>query len=137
GALAMLGRRPAPFCQVPQAAGGSWDQDGRDPAEIEANLDRVYHLDEPLLRQYGRYLLSIVQGDFGPSFQYKDFTVTELIRGGFPVSLRLGGLAIVVAFLIGTTLGCYAALRQNSAADAAVMAAAMSGVTIPNFVMAP
>jgi oligopeptide transport system permease protein len=119
------------------APGGPFDQERRVPAEIEANLDRVYHLDEPLYRQYGRYLANIARGDFGPSFQYKDFTVTELIRGGFPVSLRLGGVAILLAFLVGTTLGTLAALKQNSWIDFAVMISAMSGITVPNFVTAP
>jgi oligopeptide transport system permease protein len=127
----------AAFFMMRLAPGGPFDQERRVPAEVEGNLNRVYHLDEPLVQQYGRYLVNIVRGDFGPSFQYKDFTVTELIAGGFPVSLRLGGIAIVLAFLIGALLGTWAALRQNSWLDFAVMATAMSGITIPNFVMAP
>ncbi len=83
----------AAFFMMRLAPGGPLDQERRVPAEVEGNLNRVYHLDEPLVQQYGRYLVNIVRGDFGPSFQYKDFTVTELIAGGFPVSLRLGGCA--------------------------------------------
>jgi len=127
----------AAFFMMRLAPGGPFDQERRVPAEVEGNLNRVYHLEEPLVEQYGRYLVNIVRGDFGPSFQYKDFTVTELIAGGFPVSLRLGGCAIVLAFLVGALLGTWAALRQNSWLDFAVMATAMSGITIPNFVMAP
>jgi oligopeptide transport system permease protein len=74
---------------------------------------------------------------FGPSFQYRDYTVTELIMTGFPVSLTLGGTAILVALLGGVTAGCIAALRQNSVADHGVMAVSMTGISIPNFVMAP
>jgi oligopeptide transport system permease protein len=125
------------FFMMRLAPGGPFDQERRVPAEVEANLNRVYHLDEPLVQQYGRYLLNIVRGDFGPSFQYKDFTVTELIATGFPVSLRLGGIAILLALMIGATLGTIAALKQNSGIDYAVMAGAMTGITIPNFVMAP
>jgi len=127
----------AAFFMMRLAPGGPFDQERRVPVEIAGNLERVYHLDEPLLRQYGRYLANIAQGDFGPSFQYKDFTVTELIAGGFPVSLRLGGLAMLLAVGLGVALGSCAALHQNSTLDAVVMTAAMSGVTIPNFVMAP
>jgi len=127
----------AAFFIMRLAPGGPFDHERRVPAEVESNLNRVYHLDEPLLRQYGRYLVNIAAGDFGPSFQYKDFTVTELIATGFPVSLRLGGIAILLAFLCGTLLGTWAALRQNSWLDFTVMATAMSGITIPNFVMAP
>jgi oligopeptide transport system permease protein len=87
--------------------------------------------------QYGRYLVNLLHGDFGPSFKYQDYSVTELIWNGFPVSLRLGGLALVLALVLGTSLGALAALKQNSAADHAVMATAMGGIIIPNFVMAP
>ncbi|MCG6873328.1 MAG: oligopeptide ABC transporter permease OppB, partial [Gammaproteobacteria bacterium] len=102
-----------------------------------ANLDKKYHLDEPVWMQYGRYLYDLTQGDFGPSFQYKDYSVNELIATGFPVSLRLGGGAILLALFIGVTLGTIAALRQNTAVDYSVMATAMTGISIPNFVMAP
>jgi oligopeptide transport system permease protein len=87
--------------------------------------------------QFGRYIGNFVQGDFGPSFQYKDFNVSELIWQGFQVSWKLGLAAMVIAFLIGVTVGSLAALRQNSAADYATMAVAMTGIAIPNFVMAP
>jgi oligopeptide transport system permease protein len=75
--------------------------------------------------------------DFGPSFQYRDYTVTELIVQGFPVSLTLGSIAIVVALLVGVSAGSIAALRQNSRVDHAVMAVSMTGISIPNFVTAP
>ncbi len=119
------------------APGGPFDTEKALPPEIQANLDRKYHLDEPLVQQYGRYLLDLAKGDLGPSFQYRDYTVNELVATGFPVSLRLGGSAILLAFLVGGLLGTIAALRQNSATDYAVMATAMTGISIPNFVMAP
>lgn len=125
------------FFLIRVAPGGPFDQERTLPPEIQANLNKVYHLDEPLVAQYGMYLKNIVQGDFGPSFQYKDRTVTELIGIGFPVSLQLGGIAIFLALVIGSTLGIIAALRQNTAADYSVMGVAMTGITIPNFVMAP
>ena len=90
-----------------------------------------------LYRQFGRYLWNLLHFDFGPSFQYRDFTVTELIATGFPVSLTLGGLAMLVALLVGVTAGAVAALRQNTPTDYAVMGVAMTGISIPNFVMAP
>jgi oligopeptide transport system permease protein len=102
-----------------------------------ANLMKAYHLDEPLWQQYLRYLGGLFQGDFGPSFKYKDFTVTELIWQGFPVSARLGGIAIVLAVTIGVTLGTLAALRQNTPGDYGVMGLAMTGIAVPNFVVAP
>jgi len=125
------------FVLIRVAPGGPFDGEKQLPPEIEANLRAAYHLDEPLYQQFGRYLINIAQGDFGPSFQYRDFSVTELIRSGFPVSLRLGGLAMLLALLVGVTAGAFAALRQNSAADYSVMAVTMTGISIPNFVVAP
>ena len=119
------------------APGGPFDSERQIPAEIAANIERVYHLNDPLLIQYGYYLKNVLKGDFGPSFKYQDYTVSELILQGFPVSIQLGLLAILLALLIGVTLGVIAALRQNGAVDYLVMALAMTGITIPNFVMAP
>lgn len=125
------------FFLIRMAPGGPFDSEKVLPPEIRANLEAKYHLDEPLLQQYFRYLGQIVTGDFGPSFQYKDRSVNELIARGFPVSATLGGLAMLVAFFAGTLIGIVAALRQNSAVDYSVMGVAMLGVSIPNFVIAP
>ncbi len=125
------------FFMMRVAPGGPFDTEKTLPPEVQANLDKKYHLDEPLLKQYGRYLFELAQGDFGPSFQYKDYSVNELIATGFPVSLRLGLSAIFLAFFIGAALGTIAALRQNTFTDYSVMTAAMTGISVPNFVMAP
>lgn len=125
------------FFMMRAAPGGPFDQERSLPADIEANLRAAYHLDEPLYMQFGRYLGGVIRGDFGPSFQYRDFTVTELIATGFPVSMRLGGSAILLALIIGVTAGSIAALRQNRLTDHAVMTVSMTGISIPNFVMAP
>jgi oligopeptide transport system permease protein len=125
------------FFLIRVAPGGPFDSEKVLPPEIRANLDAKYHLDEPLLQQYLRYLGQIVSGDFGPSFQYKDWTVNELIWRGFPVSAAVGGLAMLLAFVVGTLIGIAAALRQNTAVDYSVMGIAMLGISIPNFVIAP
>ena len=125
------------FFLIRVAPGGPFDGEKVLPPEIRANLDANYHLDEPLLQQYFRYLSQIITGDFGPSFQYKDWTVNELIARGFPVSATVGGLAMVLAFVLGTLIGTIAALRQNSAVDYSVMGVAMLGISVPNFVVAP
>ncbi len=125
------------FFMIRLAPGGPFDSERPVPAEIAANLEKVYHLNDPLPVQYGYYLLNVLKGDFGPSFKYHDFTVSELIAQGFPVSIKLGLLAIILALLVGVSLGVIAALRQNSAIDYLVMGLAMTGITIPNFVMAP
>lgn len=125
------------FFLIRSAPGGPFDTDRGLPPQVEANLNAKFHLDEPLIQQYGRYLWDVVRGDFGPSFQYRDFTVTELIAAGFPVSVRLGISAILLALVFGGAAGIIAALRQNSATDYGVMTAAMLGISIPNFVVAP
>ncbi len=125
------------FFLIRMAPGGPFDGEKVLPPEIRANLDATYHLDEPLLQQYFRYLGQIITGDFGPSFQYKDWTVNELIARGFPVSVTIGGLAMLLAFVLGTLIGTIAALRQNTAVDYSVMGVAMLGISIPNFVVAP
>jgi oligopeptide transport system permease protein len=125
------------FFLIRAAPGGPFDTERQLPPEIEANMRRAYHLDEPLVQQFARYLGNLARGDFGPSFQYREFSVTELIWAGFPVSLRVGGLAMLLATIVGVSAGAFAALRQNRPGDRVVMAAAMTGISIPSFVMAP
>jgi oligopeptide transport system permease protein len=125
------------FFLIRMAPGGPFDSEKILPPEIRANLDVKYHLDEPLIKQYFRYLGQIITLDFGPSFQYKDWTVNELIARGFPVSMTIGGLAMLLAFFLGTLIGIVAAMRQNTAVDYSVMGVAMLGISIPNFVVAP
>jgi oligopeptide transport system permease protein len=125
------------FFMIRAAPGGPFSRERQLLPEIEANLNATYHLDEPLYRQFGRYVWGLAHFDFGPSFQYRDYSVTELIMTGFPVSLSIGAGAMLVALLVGVTAGCLAALRQNSVTDHAVMGVSMTGISIPNFVMAP
>jgi oligopeptide transport system permease protein len=125
------------FFLMRAAPGGPFDQEQALAPEIKANLERAYGLDQPVWTQYGRYLNSLLHGDFGPSFKYKDFTVTELIGQGFPVTLQLGILAIALALLLGIPLGTFAALHHNSAADTATMSLVVTGIAIPSFVVLP
>lgn len=119
------------------APGGPFDGERQLPPEIEANLKAAYHLDEPLWRQYGLYMNGLLHGDLGPSFRNKDFSVTDQIKQGFPVSLTIGLSAIMVALLIGIPLGIIAALRRNRLLDYLVMGVALGGIAVPSFVIAP
>ncbi len=132
--LAIIG---VAFFLIRLAPGGPFDRERAVPPEVAANLDRAYNLDAPLVVQFGEYVLNLLRGDFGPSFKYIDYSVTELIASGFPVSLRLGGLAMLLAVGAGIALGAVAALRRNGWVDHGVMALAMTGIAVPNFVMAP
>ncbi len=115
--------------------GGPFDAEAPVAPEILANLRARYHLDEPLWQQYLSYLWSLLQGDFGPSFKEKDFTVTELIAQGFPVSFQNGLAALVLAIALGIPMGIAAALKQNTARDYVVSGVSMTGIVVPNFVM--
>jgi oligopeptide transport system permease protein len=125
------------FFMMRLAPGGPFDRDRMLAPEVEANIRQAYNLDEPLLVQYGIYLSKLLRGDLGPSFRYEDYTVAELIGNGFPVSFRIGMTAIMLALVVGAAFGIAAALRQNGLLDHAIMAVAMIGITVPNFVMAP
>lgn len=125
------------FFMMRLAPGGPFDGERRLPPEVEANVKAAYNLDKPLVAQYGDYLMKLTQGDLGPSFKNKDFTVAQLISAGLPVSVTLGLSAMALALLVGSGLGTWAALRQNRWQDYSVMTLAMAGVTIPAFVTAP
>jgi oligopeptide transport system permease protein len=125
------------FFLMRAAPGGPFDGEAPVPPEILANMRAAYDLDKPIIVQYFNYLGDLLQGDLGPSFKYKDFTVSELIGQGFPVSAQNGFSAIILAMIIGIPLGIWAALRQNSATDFSVMGFAMTGIVVPSFVMAP
>ena len=125
------------FFLIRIAPGGPFDTERVLPPEVEANLEAKYHLDESLPQQYFRYLSQIAVLDFGPSFQYQDWTVNELIAQSWPVSMTVGVLAMTLAFFMGTLLGIASALRQNTKIDYSLMGFAMLGISIPNFVIAP
>ena len=127
----------AAFFMMRIAPGGPFDEERQLPPEIERNLLAAYNLDQPLWRQYLDYLGGLLRGDLGPSYRSIDFTVAELIAAGFPASLKVGGSAILIAVVLGVGLGTIAALRQNATTDHVVMGLAMTGIAIPNFVMAP
>ncbi|MBI3675343.1 MAG: oligopeptide ABC transporter permease OppB [Proteobacteria bacterium] len=125
------------FFMMRIAPGGPFDSNRRLPPEIEHNIKAAYDLDKPVYQQYFIYLGKLSHLDFGPSFKNKDFTVSQLIADGLPVSAELGLSAIALALLLGLTLGTIAALNQNRITDHSVMTVAMFGITIPNFVTAP
>jgi oligopeptide transport system permease protein len=125
------------FAMVRLAPGGPFDSERALPPEIEANINRAYHLDDPLPLQFMRYMDGLLHGDLGPSYRYSDYTVAELIGAALPVSIRLGVMAMGFAILFGATLGMFAALYRNSFADRFVSGIAMLGISVPVFVVAP
>ena len=125
------------FLMMHAAPGGPFDSERTLPPEIEANIAAAYQLDEPLPVQFFSYLGGVLQGDFGPSFRYRDYTVSELIAGAFPLSLQVGGLAMLIALMFGIAAGSIAALYRDSWIDRSIMAVSLTGISIPVFVVAP
>jgi len=126
------------FWLVHIAPGGPFDRD-RAPAspEIERNLEAKYHLNEPIWKQYLRYLDGLVHGDFGPSLKYRDHSVNDIIAQGFPVSMTLGSLAFCFALGVGLPLGFFTAARRGRWPDYAGSLLATLAVCVPGFVLAP
>ncbi|WP_250440655.1 oligopeptide ABC transporter permease OppB [Caballeronia sp. AZ1_KS37] len=117
--------------------GGPFDGERKIPAEVLANLQAKYHLDEPLWKQYVFYLRDLLHGDLGASFRYADWSVNDLVLRALPVSLTIGGVSMLLAIVIGVALGIAAALRRNSIADYVLMLASNAGNAFPSFVLGP
>mgnify|MGYP002622586141 CR=1 FL=1 len=126
------------FALIRVAPGGPFDRE-RKPAspEIERALRAKYHLDEPLVKQYFRYLGGVLKGDFGPSLKYRNHTVNDIIKQGLPVSLALGGMAFCFAMGVGIPLGFYTAVRRGQWGDYIGSFFALLAFCIPAFVVGP
>jgi oligopeptide transport system permease protein len=124
------------FFMIRLAPGGPFDANRHVTPQVLINLQKAFHLDEPLYQQYARYLWNVLHFDFGPSFKYRDYTVAELLLTGFPISLEIGLWSLVLATLAGICLGTFAAIKRASPADQSVMALSMTGLAIPVFVTA-
>jgi oligopeptide transport system permease protein len=125
------------FFVVRLAPGGPFDQEQTLTPQVRANLDRAYGLDQPIALQYWRYLRGLAHGDFGPSFKQHDFSVTELISQGLPVSGSLGITAVLLAILIGIPLGLAAAVWRQTAVDYGMTGLVVLGMALPGFVTGP
>jgi ABC-type dipeptide/oligopeptide/nickel transport system permease component len=106
------------------------------PESIQRNLDRKFHLDQPWYMQYLYYVKGVFTWDLGPSLVQRNQTVNDVIRETFPVSLKLGGMAMLFAIVFGIPLGVIAALKQNTPIDYAAMAVVNAGYALPNFLIA-
>ncbi len=107
------------------------------PEHIREKIEAYYGLDQPTHRQYVIQLGNLLRGDPGVSMRLEGREVTEIISQSFPVSLRLGLVAMTIAVLIGIPLGVIAAWRKNTIMDYSAMALAMIGICIPSFVVGP
>ena len=125
------------FAIIRLAPGGPFDEEQGVSPEVRANLERLYGLDQPLPVQYLRYLRALAHGDFGPSLRQRDFTVSELIARGLPLSAALGLCAIALALITAIPAGIAAALWRGPGADLSIAAVGALGVALPSFVIGP
>jgi oligopeptide transport system permease protein len=125
------------FFMVRAAPGGPFDSERRLPPEVLKNLNERYNLNDSVWKQFGDYVVNLLQGDFGPSYKYASHTVNELIGMGFSVTAELALYAILIALFIGIPIGVYSALKPNTRQDYIPMSAAMLGICLPNIVLGP
>lgn len=125
------------FLLMKAAPGGPFDSERQIPAEILKNIEEQYHLNEPLLVQYGRFLVQLSRFDLGPSFRYAGRSVNDIIAETFPVSATLGIIALVYALFLGVAAGLFAASKPNSGRDYMAMGVSMLGICLPSFVIGP
>ena len=125
------------FVIIRLAPGGPFEQEQALSPPVRANLERLYGLDRPLPVQYLRYLRALAHGDFGPSLRQRDFTVSELIGQGLPLSATIGLCAITLAILTGIPAGIGAALWRSPRTDLAIAALVALGIALPSFVTGP
>ncbi|MGI1660594.1 ABC transporter permease [Palleronia sp. KMU-117] len=117
--------------------GGPFSSNRKISPDILANIEATYHLDEPLLQQFLRYVWGVVRFDFGPSIRFRDYSVADILITGLPYSLTIGFWAVAVATVTGVTLGILGALKRNSVIDYSAGVIAVIGIAVPIFVLAP
>ena len=125
------------FFMMRFAPGGPFDADKSPPPHVKAQIEAKFHLNEPLLKQYGRYIGDLLKLDLGPSFKIAHLKVIDVLKAGIGPTLKVGGLAIFFALSGGLLIGIIASLNQNSWVDHLVMTLSMIGVSIPTMVLAP
>lgn len=129
----------ATFVMARAMPGGPFDfaGDRTIPPSVVANLERKYHLDWPLWKQFGSWVWDLMRGDLGPSFRFRSLTVNDIIKQTFPVSFQLGVFSLLLGLIIGIPAGILAALKHNTSVDYVSSFVAILGVSIPNIVLAP
>lgn len=116
--------------------GGPFTDEKAIPSFVLEKMNDRYGLNDPLMTQYGRYMMNVLRLDLGPSYRYEGMTVNELIAANFPVSAAVGGAALILALVIGIPAGIISALKRGHWQDRLAMILATLGVTVPSFVIA-
>ncbi len=137
GLLTLAALASLTFFVMRLAPGGPFSRNRKISPEVQANIEAAFHLDEPVVRQFARYIWGLMRGDLGPSTRFRDYSVNDLIASGLPTSLTIGFWAILVAGLVGIALGLAGALRRNGWTDYAAGTIGVIGIAIPIFIIGP
>jgi oligopeptide transport system permease protein len=124
------------FAMMHAAPGGPWARDKKLPAAVVNILNEKYGLNDPLPIQYLHWAGNLLRGDLGPSYQYIDRSVNDIVAQGIGVTVQLGLMAFGLAVVIGLPLGAIAALRQNGLPDYGATFVSVLGIATPSFVLA-
>ena len=135
GAVVILVVASITFFLLRVLPGGPFDAEKSIPPHILENIEKKYHMDKPLHKQYFIYMGNLARGDFGPSYKYDDRPVTDIIKETLPVSMGLGLVSLVLAFFMGTVVGMISSLFPRSLHDIVSVLISTSLVSVPSFVV--
>lgn len=124
------------FFMMRAIPGGPFTDEKSLPPEVMEKVMERYKMNDPLYKQYLDYTVNVLKFDLGPSFRYEGRTVNELIKESFPISARIGGMAIIISLMIGVPTGVMSAIKRGKFTDKFLSVISIIGVTIPNFVIA-
>ena len=137
GGLTLAALVTLTFFVMRLAPGGPFSKNRKISPDVQANIEAAFHLDEPVIQQFGRFVWGLLHLDLGPSTRFRDYSVGDIIASGLPYSLTIGFWAVVVASLVGVALGIAGALRRNGVTDYVAGIVGVIGIAIPIFVIGP
>src|SRR5258705_4903943 len=124
------------FTLMHAVPGGPWASEKPLNAAVVARLNALYHLGDPVWKQYLDWITGMLRFDFGPSYQYRNRGVNDILEDGWPITVQLGLMTFVVAIGVGIPLGIFAALGHNRWPDYVATTISMLGIATPSFVLA-
>ena len=137
GGLTLAALITLTFFVMRLAPGGPFSKNRKISPDVQANIEAAFHLDEPVWKQFGRFVWGLLHLDLGPSTRFRDYSVGDIIASGLPYSLTIGFWAVVVASVVGVALGIAGALRRNGVTDYVAGIVGVIGIAIPIFVIGP
>jgi oligopeptide transport system permease protein len=137
GTLTLAALVTLTFFVMRLAPGGPFSRNRKISPEILEHIKATFHLDEPVWKQFARYVWGLLHFDFGPSTRFRDYSVGDLISSGLPYSLTIGFWAVVIASMVGIALGIAGALKRNTPTDYLAGVVGVVGIAVPIFVIGP